>query len=107
MCIRDNWGTRQLKNKPVKFREPSVKSNSENYTLDTYNYTMSTQQKHLLSIFNMNDHEKLPPDLCYIILQFSGLVKIGSRGSCVFILHIPRFIGFPNRKKNRALIKKV
>ena len=63
------------------------------------------EQMHLLSIFNLSDHPVLPPDLCFVILRFSGLVRIGKRGTIIFQIYFPRLIRFPNRKKKTLYIK--
>ena len=63
------------------------------------------EQKYLLSIFNLSNHPVLPPDLCFTILLFSGLVRIGRRGSVMFEIYFPRLLRFPRRKKKTLLIK--
>ena len=68
--------------------------------------TLSPRKMELLSIFNLLDHHVLLPELCFLILELSGLVTVGAHG-CVFVVHIPRFIAFPKRKKKRQLNKKL
>ena len=68
--------------------------------------TLSPRKRDLLSIFNLSDHPVLYPELCFMILELSGLVTVGAHG-CVFVVHIPRFIAFPKRKKKSALNKKL
>ena len=60
---------------------------------------------HLLSIFNLSEHPVLHPEICFIILRFSGLVRIGRRGTVVFQIYYPRLIRFPDRKKKTLYIK--
>ncbi len=63
------------------------------------------EKMHLLSIFNLSNHPVLHPELCFIILKFSGLVKTGARGTVMFHVYYPRLIRFPKRKKKTLYIK--
>ena len=63
------------------------------------------EQKHLLSIFNLSNHPVLPPDLSFIILLFSGLVRLGRHGSVMFQIYYPRLLRFPRIKKKLLYIK--
>ena len=63
------------------------------------------EKLHLLSIFNLSDHPVLLPDLCFLILRFSGLVRVGARGTVMFQIYYPRLIRFPKRKKKTLYIK--
>ena len=62
---------------------------------------MLNQKKHLLSIFKLQNHPEIPPDLAFLILELSGLVKVGRHG-CVFTVHIPRFIKYLKPKKKKV-----
>ena len=63
------------------------------------------EKMHLLSIFNLSEHPVLYPEICFLILRFSGLVRIGSRGTVMFQIYYPRLIRFPERKKKTLYIK--
>ena len=63
------------------------------------------EKEHLLSVFNMLDHPVLLPDLSFLILLFSGLVRIGRTGSGVFELYFPRLLRFREKKKKTLYIK--
>jgi hypothetical protein len=65
----------------------------------------SSERNNLLSIFNMLDHPVLLPDLSFTILLFSGLVRVGRRGSVVFEVYFPRLLRFPQQKKKPLYLK--